>query len=121
MHRGLPAPTPETLMRSRYSAYAAGLVHYLVQTTDPEGPHWQNDTEEWIEALIQHCRTTHFHALTIIDSATNGTDGFVHFEAELSVNQMPEGFGEKSRFTCKNGRWLYHSGDTYPLTFRVDA
>lgn len=103
-------------MRSRYSAYAGGLVHYIIKTTDPEGPHWQGDTDTWSEELIQYCQTTQFDALTIKDSGINLTEGYVHFEAQLSVNQVPEGFGEKSRFTFKSGRWLYHSGETYPLT-----
>ncbi|SFP14133.1 YchJ family protein [Pseudomonas borbori] len=32
-HAGLPAPSAETLMRSRYSAYALGRVDYLLATT----------------------------------------------------------------------------------------
>ncbi|RUL80894.1 YchJ family protein [Pseudomonas aeruginosa] len=34
-HQGHPAPTAEALMRSRYSAYALGLVDYLRDTTLP--------------------------------------------------------------------------------------
>lgn len=34
-HGGVPAPTAEALMRSRYSAYALGLVDYLRDTTLP--------------------------------------------------------------------------------------
>jgi SEC-C motif-containing protein len=38
-HRGLDegvhAPTPEALMRSRYSAYSIGLIHYLLATWHP--------------------------------------------------------------------------------------
>jgi SEC-C motif-containing protein len=32
-HAGLPAPSAEMLMRSRYSAYVLGLVDYLLATT----------------------------------------------------------------------------------------
>lgn len=32
-HAGLPAPSAEVLMRSRYSAYVLGLVDYLLATT----------------------------------------------------------------------------------------
>ena len=34
-HAGHPAPSAETLMRSRYSAYVLGLIDYLVETTLP--------------------------------------------------------------------------------------
>lgn len=33
--QGLHAPTPETLMRSRYSAYVLGLIDYLLATWHP--------------------------------------------------------------------------------------
>ncbi|MDO9618916.1 MAG: YchJ family protein [Pseudomonas sp.] len=34
-HAGTPAPSAESLMRSRYSAYALGLIDYLVHSTLP--------------------------------------------------------------------------------------
>lgn len=34
-HAGLPAPSAEALMRSRYSAYVLGLIDYLLDTTLP--------------------------------------------------------------------------------------
>lgn len=34
-HAGVAAPNAETLMRSRYSAYALGLIDYLLTTTLP--------------------------------------------------------------------------------------
>src|SRR3990167_7362914 len=34
-HAGTPAPDAERLMRSRYSAYALGLIDYLLRTTLP--------------------------------------------------------------------------------------
>jgi SEC-C motif-containing protein len=34
-HAGQPAPSAEKLMRSRYSAYALGLIDYLAATTLP--------------------------------------------------------------------------------------
>ena len=35
---GVFAPTPEALMRSRYSAFALGLVDYLTATWHPSTP-----------------------------------------------------------------------------------
>lgn len=35
LHTGTPAPDAERLMRSRYSAYALGLIDYLVSSTLP--------------------------------------------------------------------------------------
>ena len=51
LHQGAPAPSPEALMRSRYSAYALGLVDYIIDTTLPAGPHWQADRSAWASEL----------------------------------------------------------------------
>src|ERR1700739_1844489 len=37
LHSGTPAPTAESLMRSRYSAFAVGDVGYLLRTWHPSG------------------------------------------------------------------------------------
>jgi SEC-C motif domain protein len=36
LHLGAPEPTPEALMRSRYSAYVLKLADYLLQSWHPE-------------------------------------------------------------------------------------
>jgi hypothetical protein len=40
--KALP-PTPEALMRSRYSAYSLNIVDYIVETTHPENPLLKKD------------------------------------------------------------------------------
>src|SRR5947208_1479091 len=42
-HGGTPAPTPEALMRSRYSAYVLGLAEYVLDTTSKDSPHARTD------------------------------------------------------------------------------
>ena len=37
LHAGVPAPTAESLMRSRYSAFAVGDAGYLLRTWHPSG------------------------------------------------------------------------------------
>ena len=37
LHAGAPAPTAESLMRSRYSAFAVGDAGYLLRTWHPSG------------------------------------------------------------------------------------
>lgn len=108
-HGGRPAPTPEALMRSRYSAYALGLVDYVMATTHPDGPHHGRYGQR--DEIEQFCRTTSFDGLEVLESSTDGDDGMVAFRATLSQAGRDASFGERSRFHRLDGRWLYHSGD----------
>ena len=47
LHQGRPAATPEALMRSRYTAYAMGLVDYVMDTTAAGSPHRVSDRAAW--------------------------------------------------------------------------
>jgi len=81
-HAGSPAPSAEALMRSRYSAYALGLIDYLVRSTLPaqqakldqhaiqawsQGSAWlglEVEQTELIESEPQHAYVTftaHWH------------------------------------------------------------
>ncbi len=111
-HQGRPAPTPEALMRSRYTAYALGQVAYLMQTTHPAGPHYQPDLARWQTELASFCRSTRFAGLTIL-SVENGEadNGWVTFTATLFQGQKDVSFTERSLFKQVEGRWLYLSGE----------
>ena len=61
-HHGAPAPTPEALMRSRFAAYALGLVDHIVATTDPKGPQWQRHAASWRRAHGIRARMQAMHA-----------------------------------------------------------
>lgn len=97
-HNGADAPTPLTLMRSRYSAYALKKIDYILDTavTRPSSK----------EELEQFANSTSFDGLTIVEAKAN----FVTFTAHLSQNGHDISFTEKSRFEKVDGRWKYHSG-----------
>ena len=105
-HEGRPATTPEALMRSRYCAYALGLVDYIIATTDPAGPQWRSDRVSWQAEIETFCRITRFEGLEIL--AAEGDE--VTFRAHLTRGGQDTGFSERSRFVEREGRWLYHSG-----------
>jgi len=109
-HRGRKAPTPTALMRSRFSAYALGLVDYVLATTHPDGPHdGRYGQREQVEAF---CRNTDFDGLEILDaSEVEGDRGEVAFHATLRQGGRDASFGERSVFFRVDGRWLYHSGE----------
>lgn len=105
-HQGTPAPSPEALMRSRYSAYALNKPEYIMQTTHPASPHWRANGEAWREELQAFSLGTRFVALTIlaVDVET------VTFRATLFEKSRDVSFTERSLFRQEDGRWLYVRG-----------
>jgi SEC-C motif domain protein len=100
----LQAPTPEALMRSRYSAYALGLVDYIQET-------WHASTSP--ETLSRFDAADKWLGLEIKDAPRAvGDEGFVEFVAR----SKPKGGGaairlhERSRFVREGGRWFYIDG-----------
>jgi len=98
-------------MRSRYCAYAMGLVDYILQTTDPAGPAFEHDTEAWRDQVQRFCAQTTFGGLTIQEQHETGDRGSVTFDATLSQQRQDVSFSERSQFTKVDGRWLYHGGE----------
>ena len=99
-------------MRSRYSAYAKGLVDYIVKTTDPQGPHWRSDQEAWRAEIRRFCAETTFEGLTILEAEVlNSVCATVSFRAHLSRGGEDVSFAEKSQFRRVDDCWLYSSGE----------
>jgi SEC-C motif-containing protein len=106
-------------MRSRYAAYAKGLVDYVIDTTDPAGPHFERDREAWAAALRAYCEHTRFDGLDILEAAEpDGDVGFVTFRARITQGGRDATFEERSRFRRVDGRWLYAEGTPRPITSR---
>ena len=96
------APTPETLMRSRYSAFVLDLPDYLLAT-------WHPDTRP---ANLVLSDSPDWTGLQILSSEAVGDRGQVHFRA---VYRLAGGFGyleERSDFVRQQEQWLYVRGDT---------
>jgi SEC-C motif domain protein len=109
-HQGDPAPTPEALMRSRYSAYKLGLVDHLLRTTDPTGPHFEADTVRWRAEVEAFCEAASFDGLEVLEAGAQGDQGMVDFRAQISSPEGATVMAERSLFRRVDGRWLYHSG-----------
>lgn len=100
-------------MRARYCAYAIGDVGFLIRTTHPSGPQWQDDQPSWSAELTAYCRATTFIGLAVLDHDIDEAAGRAHvtFTADLQQGGTPVRFTERSLFLRENGRWLYHSGE----------
>lgn len=98
------APTPEALMRSRYSAYVLSNEPYLLAT-------WHASTRP--EKLNLNEQTTiKWSGLDIISAPEAGSDaGFVEFVARFKDNGRAGKVHERSRFRRENDRWFYVDGN----------
>lgn len=104
-------------MKSRYTAYALGLVDYIIDTTDPDGGAWEADETRWRASIKEFGQTFEFTGVEILDEATepgksrDGEQATVTFRAGLRASGRDESFVETSSFRTRDGRWLYVSGD----------
>lgn len=106
-HQGENAPTPEALMRSRYSAFALGLSDYLLAT-------WHSSTRP---EVLTFDPATEWKRLTILSAAPPlAYSGQVHFRAFFCEPKSAQGrkrwhvLEEVSRFVKENQRWWYVDG-----------
>jgi SEC-C motif domain protein len=104
-HDGTPAPTPEALMRSRYSAYALGKSDYIMHTTHSESPHRERSEAVWRASLDAFARHTRFEGLAVLAVGANT----VTFNATLTQHGRDVSFTEHSVFRQEAGQWRYVS------------
>ena len=95
-------------MRSRYSAYAIGLVDYIVESTHRDSTHYLVDVAQWKVSIERFCTKHDFVGLTVEHSETRKEEGSVQFTAHLMQNSQDCSFREHSIFRkCENGFWKY--------------
>ncbi|MBD3670306.1 MAG: YchJ family protein [Gammaproteobacteria bacterium] len=104
IHRGeREAATAESLMRSRYSAYALNLNDYLLESWHPE-----------TRPGTLHAESIKWVGLEIVATQQGGEDdaqGMVEFRARYIADDRLGELSENSRFTRHQGRWVYVEGD----------
>lgn len=97
-----PAPDPESLMRSRYTAFVLGDVPYLLGT-------WHPSTRP-ADLVLEP--GTRWLGLEVRSQRWSGADhGEVCFVARSRLAGRGHRLQECSRFVRESGRWLYVDGD----------
>ncbi|MBZ9749255.1 hypothetical protein K7W42_00100 [Deinococcus sp. HMF7604] len=97
LHAGAPAPSPEALMRSRYSAYALGDAAYVLRT-------WHPDTRP---DTLNLQGGTRYVGLRVHSAQGNEVD----FTAQLKLEGGERySFRERSLFRQDGEQWLYLRG-----------
>ncbi len=109
-HEGALPEHAVQLMRSRYSAYALGLLDYIIKTTHPDNSHYEKDTRKWKKELLSFVNQTSFFDLKILFEKEEENTAEVTFVAILKVQKQDASFIEHSIFKKEEGRWLYYSG-----------
>jgi SEC-C motif-containing protein len=92
-------------MRSRYTAYCEGAVHYLLETTTVE-----RRASLLPGALRTYCAGLRGVSLEVLETEGGGPDdrtGTVTFRARLRLRGRPFEQVEKSLFEREGGRWVY--------------
>jgi SEC-C motif-containing protein len=100
---GTLPPTPEALMRSRYTAYALGDRDYLERT-------WHSSTRP---ADLELEKGVKWLGLKVVNAQGGEQDevGTVHFVARFKIGGRGHRLEETSRFVREDGRWVYLDGD----------
>ena len=104
-HQGLAAaPTAETLMRSRFSAYAQRNADYLLKTWDngkrPDDIDFSKETATWHRLQIIQCKK----------GGISDSKGVVEFKAYYRQDDIEYVMHEISSFIKQGQHWLYQDG-----------
>ncbi len=102
------APSPQALMRSRYSAYCNHNWQYILTTYGEI----QRRSLSVID-LQESANNTHWLRLEIINSSpysNAGNNNSVEFKAYYWFNQKPHLLHETSQFEYQNNNWCYTTG-----------
>ncbi len=98
-------------MKSRYSAFALGLSHYIIQTTHKQNCDYKEDLSLWEKEINGFSKNTQFLGVDILDFTQEQEGASVTFYANLLSQAKDISFIEKSKFYKVDGVWLYHSGE----------
>lgn len=99
-----PAPTPEALMRSRYTAYVKVAAPYLKETLAPEarGDFNEKDVYEWSQQ-------SEWLGLEILKAEGKTVEFMAKYKAQGKVLEHHE----VSTFRQEGGKWYFVDGDSH--------
>lgn len=97
--------TPESLMRSRYSAYVFGNYEYIYETYSKAG-----QLTHTIEDIETTAKGTTWLGLRVLSSFAMGNEGEVEFIAYYKINNGCYQMHEHSYFVFEQQRWKYDKG-----------
>lgn len=113
-HLGQPAPTPESLMRSRYSAFVFHNLDYVEATSTEEAA--ATFARSTMEASLPD---TKWLGLDIGEVTETETEATVRFSFRYSYKGRDQMQVEIARFVRTDGIWRYDSSEVNPKSAPV--
>jgi len=121
-HQGEIVPTPEALLRSRYTAYATKNADFIIKTTHRDNPDYSTDTKKWKKEIIATANGYKFLGLKIKEIKEAEEIVLISFESDVvdlrQKSKKDSGlseiflFSEKSKFKKEQNAWKYLDGST---------
>lgn len=101
-------PTPEALMRSRYTAYSQANIDYIAQTMKGRAAQGFNISNalQW----AQQVQWLRLEVIKVSPLTNSGKLGHVEFIAHFRLQGKAQRIHEVSEFHLENGRWYYVDG-----------
>jgi SEC-C motif-containing protein len=111
------APDAESMMRSRYTAYAKKVIPYLITTLHPRHEDRAIPEAELLKLLATAARNQRYMGLTILDRRGPNAEGVaeVLFHARVFERGRDFSFVERSEFAHDGTGWRYLHGVTVPV------
>lgn len=110
--KGTPAPTAETLMRARYTAFVLGEIDYLVDTLS-EDIRGDFDRIE-AENTAGDAKWQGLDVRAVTDGGEDDEIGLVEFVARFSLGGQQRVHHEIAEFRREEGRWMCVGGTMDP-------
>lgn len=110
------APTAETLMRARYTAYATGNIDFVERTIHPSGRAGfdRESARQWAEKSQWHG----LEVLNSVDGKEEDVQGTVEFIARYSQENEMTDHHELALFRKESGQWTFVDGRLLRQPFR---
>lgn len=102
---GVKAPTAESLMRARYTAYALAKVDYILKTHDSKTRDEisKEETKAWAESSTWEG----LDVIRTVKGSAEDSDGIVEFKAYYKQNGVKHTHHEEAYFIKKRGAWYF--------------
>jgi SEC-C motif-containing protein len=106
------ADTAEELMRGRYSAYATGVIEFILSSTIPDRR--GECDEKAIRAWSANSDWTSLEIASTSGGQPSDTEGSVEFIARFTENRIKKVLHETGTFKKVDGKWYYFDGTIHP-------
>lgn len=102
------APTAESLMRSRYTAYTIADADYIMRSWHTQSRNLKE--KESLKLWAQSVKWVKLEILSVSGGGEKDTSGYVSFRALFMEDGVMDQIVEDSYFEKENGKWVYVSG-----------